>query len=126
MTGLAIGGHDPLAYYTQAGPRLGRGAFEASWGGAVWRFVNSGNRDAFIRHPRVYAPRFAGYDPYAITKGKTAPGKPSIWVRDGDGILLFHNAANKRLWLESRDALMILAERKWPDLAGALPGSIGQ
>lgn len=126
MTGLAIGGYDPLAYYTLGKPSVGHGEYEFHWGGAVWRFINSGNMDAFRRHPKVYAPRFAGYDPYAIASGNTAPGQPSIWVRDGDSIFLFHNAANVRLWREDRDALLELAEKKWPELAAALPGSIGE
>lgn len=126
MTGYAIGGYDPLAYYTHGEPRTGEDAFELSWGGAVWRFTSSGNMDAFKRHPSVYAPRYAGYDPYVIARGKTTPGQPTIWVRDGDGIFLFHNAANRQLWLEDRDALLELAERKWSELADSLPDSIGQ
>lgn len=126
MTGLAIGGYDPLAYYTRGEARTGNGDFELSWGGAVWRFDNSGNMEAFRRHPQVYAPRFAGYDPYVIASGKTTRGQPSIWVRDGDSILLFHSAANRHLWLQDRDALLELAELKWPELADTLPDSIGQ
>lgn len=126
MTGLAIGGYDPLAYYTQGEPEPGSDDHELNWGGVVWRFMNSGNLDAFRRDPEVYAPRFAGYDPYAMAIGRTARGLPSIWVRDGDSVFLFHNAANRHLWLEDRDALLETAERKWLELADTLPRPIGQ
>ena len=125
-TGLAIGGYDPLAYFTKGEPRAGRDGVELTWGGAIWRFLNTGNRDAFKRHPLVYAPRFAGYDAYALTLGRTTPGHPRIWVRHEDRIYLFHNAANRRLWQGDRDKAIEIAEKKWPVLAADIPTSIGE
>lgn len=125
-TGLAIGGYDPLAYYTKGEPRIGRDGVELNWGGAIWRFLNTGNRDAFKKHPLAYAPRFAGYDAYALTLGRTTPGHPRIWVRHEDRIYLFHNAANLRLWQGDRDKAIKLAEERWPVLSADLPSSIGE
>jgi hypothetical protein len=45
-TGLAIGGYDPVAFYTDGKPMPGSPDFELSYGGAVWRFTNLGNRAA--------------------------------------------------------------------------------
>src|SRR5258708_4477797 len=55
-TGLAIEGFDPVAYFIDAGPRVGLPEFEASQAGAVWRFRNEGNRASFIAHPDIYGP----------------------------------------------------------------------
>ena len=60
-SGFAIGGYDPVAYFTRGRPVPGREGIEHSWGGTYWRFENTGNRDAFAKHPGVYAPQFAGY-----------------------------------------------------------------
>src|ERR1700759_5725412 len=49
-TGLAIGGFDPVAYFTDARPLAGAPAFEVSEAGAIWRFRNEGNRAFFIAH----------------------------------------------------------------------------
>lgn len=125
-TGLAIGGYDPLAYFTKGEPRTGRDGVELTWGGAIWRFLNTGNRDAFKRHPLVYSPRFAGYDAYALTQGLTTPGHPQIWARHEDRIYLFHNAANRRLWQGDRDKAIETAEKNWPELAANLPTSIAE
>ena len=65
-TGLAISGFDPVAYFTEGKALFGLPEFELKLDGAVWRFSNEGNRGAFEKHPEVYAPRFAGYDPVAI------------------------------------------------------------
>jgi hypothetical protein len=45
-TGLAIGGYDPVAFFTHGKPVAGRPDFELRYGGAVWRFCNVGNKEA--------------------------------------------------------------------------------
>lgn len=124
-TGLAIGGYDPLAYYTRETAAKGDEDHELRWGGAAWRFLNPGNRAAFERHPAVYAPRFAGYDPYALADGRAVRGLPSLWARRGERVYLFANPGNLRLWKESPDALIARAEANWPALATGLPSSPG-
>src|SRR5580704_6494990 len=61
-TGLAIGGFDPVAFYTDGRSRLGSPDLELPYGGAIWRFSNIGNREAFAARPDVYMPQFGGYD----------------------------------------------------------------
>jgi hypothetical protein len=53
LTGLAIGGMDPVAYFTDKRPIPGRSDFEASVAGAVWRFRNDDNRAFFLAHPEI-------------------------------------------------------------------------
>src|SRR5271155_1375642 len=62
-SGLAIDGYDPVAFFTDSKPMPGNPDFEYRFGGAVWRFCNVGNRDAFAANPDVYMPQFGGYDP---------------------------------------------------------------
>lgn len=125
-TGLAIGGYDPLAYFTQGKPRTGREGVELSWGGAVWLFLNIGNKAAFEHAPYVYAPRFAGYDAYALSQGVTTRGQPLIWARHEDRIYLFHNGANLRLWQQNREEVTARAEKHWPTLSENLPASLAE
>jgi YHS domain-containing protein len=80
LTGLAIAGFDPVAYFTDRGPKPGDARFETVHQGAVWRFRNEGNRIAFREHPEVYAPQFGGYDPVEIAGKKGIPGHPRIWL----------------------------------------------
>src|SRR4051794_41565380 len=60
-TGLAIGGFDPVAYFTDAQPRVGRAAFEAAEAGAVWRVRHEGQPGVFLGHPRNYGPQIRGH-----------------------------------------------------------------
>ena len=45
-TGLAIDGFDPVAYFVDAAPKVGRAELEFRFRGATWRFQNEGNRAA--------------------------------------------------------------------------------
>src|SRR5271155_208025 len=47
-SGLAIGGYDPVAFFTDGKPLAGGADFELRYGGRVWRFCNPGNREAFV------------------------------------------------------------------------------
>ena len=122
-TGLALGGYDPLAYFTRHAPRRGHEDHELIWRGVVWRFLNSGNRAAFARDPLVYAPRFAGYDPFSVAIGRPAQGHPAIWAIHEDRLFLFHNAANRQSWARDPDGVIARAEGKWPELGRGLPGN---
>ena len=42
-SGLAIHGFDPVAYFTDGAPSLGKGEFEHRHAGVVWLFRNPGN-----------------------------------------------------------------------------------
>lgn len=75
-TGLAIGGFDPVSYFTDARPMAGQPGFEVSEAGAVWRFRNEGNRAFFLAHPEIYGPQFGGYDPTDLARGVPLAGNP--------------------------------------------------
>ena len=120
-TGLAIGGYDPVAYFTDREPRRGQAALEYAWRDAVFRFANVGNLQAFARDPRIYAPRFSGFDPYAASLGIAVEGEPELWAIRGDRLYLFESAHNRDLWAREPDAVLARAERQWPALAVRLP-----
>jgi len=115
-TGLAISGFDPVAYFTDHKPELGRSELELRLGGAVWQFRNVGNRAAFRDHPDVYMPRFGGYDPVAVARGETVPGNPRIWAVVGQRLYLFYNDAARMTFLGDPGRIIVAADRKWPEI----------
>lgn len=119
-TGLAIGGIDPVSYFTDATVVRGRADLEAVSHGAIWRFARESNRAFFLANPDVYEPRFGGYDPVGVAGGKTVAGFADIWMIYGDRLYLFGReetrdafAANPALYL--RDA-----DRRWAKLSETL------
>ena len=117
---VAIEGFDPVAYFTEGKALFGRAEFELNLEGSVWRFNNEGNKGAFEKNPEVYAPRFGGYDPVAIGRGRPVQGHPLIWAVAGQRLYLFYSEQTRASFLADPGRIIDTAERKWPDLAGNL------
>ena len=119
-TGLANSGYDPVAYFVAHKPVAGIAAFELTQGGAAWRFSNEGNRAAFKAHPEVYTPRFGGYDPVAIVRGRSVPGHPLIWAVVGERLYLFYSEEARTAFLADPGRIIETAERRWPEVARSI------
>jgi hypothetical protein len=119
ISGVAIGGYDPVAYFTTGRGVPGSTEFEAIWQGAVWRFANEGNRAAFLADPTVYAPQFGGYDAASIATGVATPADPSVFAIQRDRLFLFRDEAARRAFLGSPDTARD-AQSAWPRLESRL------
>jgi YHS domain-containing protein len=119
-TGLAIGGYDPVAFFTDGKSMLGNAAFEFRYGGAIWRFCNVGNRDAFAARPDIYMPQFGGYDPIGVLHGVAVAGNPNVWLINGERLFLFYDRARLEKFIANPDWMTTQAERKWHDVLRAL------
>jgi hypothetical protein len=105
-TGLAISGLDPVAYFTEGKAIFGRPEVELNLDGAG--------------HPEVYAPRFGGYDPVSIGRGRSVAGHPLIWAVVGQRLYLFYSEKTRTDFLADAGRIIDTAERKWPELANSL------
>jgi len=114
VSGLAIGGYDPVAYFTEARAVAGLPSLERGYAGAIWRFRNVGNRDAFARDPDVYMPHYGGYDPVAVARGASVPGHPQVWLVVGARLYFFHDAAARAAFAADPAYYAAAAEARWP------------
>ena len=119
-TGLAIGGFDPVAYFTDARPLAGMPGFEASEAGAIWRFRNEGNRAFFLAHPEIYSPQFGGYDPIDVARGIAVAGHPRFWLVAGQRLFLFGRAESRDAFAADPSRVLREAKRRWPGLKETL------
>lgn len=119
-TGLAIDGYDPVAFYTDGKPVVGRADLELRYANVVWRFSNVGNREAFAAHPEIYMPQFGGYDPLGVARGLAVAGNPNVWLIDGERLFLFYDRARLMAFAADRERLADTAERKWAAVRRAL------
>jgi hypothetical protein len=116
VDGLALGGHDPVAYWTEGAPRRGEAGFAATWNGATWHFASARNRDLFLADPARHAPQYGGHCAWAAAQGYTAPADPLQW-RIVDGRLFVNfDAAVQRRWLRDIPGFIAAADRNWPRL----------
>ncbi len=119
-SGLAIGGYDPVAFYTDGKPVPGDEGIELTYGGAVWRFCNIGNREAFAAQPEVYMPRFGGYDPVGVARGIAVAGNPNTWLITRGRLFLFYDRDRQEIFRADPERINSAAERKWPDVLHTL------
>ena len=76
---VALGGFDPVAYFTDGKPVEGSRQFAFTWKGATWRFAPQANLEAFSADPERYAPQYGGYCAWAAARNYLAPGDPRHW-----------------------------------------------
>lgn len=119
-SGLAIGGYDPVAFFTDGKPMAGSGKLELRYDGVVWRFRNAGNRAEFAERPDVYMPQYGGYDPVGVARGVAVPGNPLVWTIAGERLYLFYDAAQRKKFLDDPARFIAMSQRKWPNVMGGL------
>ena len=78
-TGLAIGGYDPVAYFTDQQPAKGDFQITHEHNGAVYRFLSEQNRDKFAANPHHYAPQYGGYCAYGVAVDAKFSADPTVW-----------------------------------------------
>jgi len=119
-TGLAIDGFDPVAYFVDAEPKIGRPELEFQFYGAAWRFRNEGNRAAFVADPEVYMPRFGGHDPIAAARGVATPGHPKLWFIAEKRLYFFYSEEARSAFVADPGRAIEAAERHWPEVLRTL------
>ena len=67
---VILAGHDPVAYFTESKPVMGKPMFTAVHNDAIYQFSSAVNRDLFKKTPEQYAPQYGGFCAYGVTLGK--------------------------------------------------------
>jgi YHS domain-containing protein len=114
VIGTAVGGYDPVAYFTQGKPVPGRRDITLVWNGVTWRFASEKNRELFKAKPQAYAPQYGGYCAYAVSQGYTAHGDPRQWSVVGGRLYLNYNASVKRTWDKDPKGYIAKGDTNWP------------
>lgn len=114
VSGYALHGHDPVAYFTQGKPVAGKEALSAVHEGATYRFASTGNRDMFAADPAKYAPQYGGYCAFGTAMGYKVDGKPDHWkIVDGKLYLNYSKNVQQR-WNANVAGFIRGAENNWP------------
>lgn len=115
-SGLAIDGYDPVAYFTDGKPVLGRPEFVVSHNGAIYHFASEEHRTLFVGEPSKYAPAFGGYCAYAASINKLSPIDPKFWEIVDGRLILQHNQKAWDLWHKEPSVNLTKADSNWPTL----------
>ncbi len=102
----AIGGTDPVAYFTENKPVAGSDEFTAVYDDVTWKFSSAENRDKFKADPAKYAPQYGGFCAFGLSKGFKVPVVPEAW-KIVDGKLYLNNSLAVQKRFEGNTAELI-------------------
>ena len=115
VKGVAVGGYDAVAYFTEQKPVPGKADITLTHDGAIWRFATSANRDAFKADPAKYAPQYGGHCAWAVASGYTAKGDPQAWTVAGGKLYLNYNKSVQKDWEKNIPANVAKGDANWPN-----------
>ena len=111
--GYAIGGYDPVAFFTEKQPVKGESRYPFQWKEATWLFASQANLDSFKNAPEKFAPQYGGYCAYGTAEGHKAPTEADTWTLV-DGKLYFnYNQKVKQSWLKDQSRYIEQADINW-------------
>lgn len=114
VKGVAVGGYDPVAYFTEGKPVKGREDIALEHEGVRWRFASEANRDAFKAEPAKFAPQYGGYCAWAVSRGYTAKGDPNAWSVVGGKLYLNYDLSVRRDWQKDIPGNITKGDANWP------------
>jgi hypothetical protein len=116
--GIAIGGADPVAYFTEGRYVPGRPEHALLWRGAIWHFHREETLAEFERNPNAYSPQFGGYCAYAMSHGIISQGDPHIFLVDRGALYLCNSSVAMVRFRSDLPAHLAAALANWPAVLG--------
>ena len=118
---VAIGGYDPVAYFTQGKALKGRKEITSSHLGVTYHFASEDNRKLFMASPGKYVPTYGGWCATAMAKGEKVEIDPTNFKVTNGRLFLFFKAfyANAiKDWNKDEPNLTVKADANWKKIAG--------
>lgn len=119
--GAAIGGTDPVAYFTEGKPVAGTDEFTFVYDDVTWKFSSADNRDAFAADPVKYAPQYGGFCAYGLSKGFKVPVQPDLWKIVDGKLYLNNNPAVQERFNANTAELINHADLNWAEVKDTKP-----
>ena len=115
--GVAIGGYDPVAYFTDGKPVRGAAQFSAQYKGSTFHFSSKANRDAFAANAAKYAPQYGGFCAFGTAGGYKAATQPEAFTVVDDNLYLNYNRDIQKQWSKDIPGYVKSADGKWPEVS---------
>ncbi len=114
--GIAIKGYDPVAFFKESKPVMGRETLSYQWKGATWLFSTKENLDAFKAAPVKYAPQYGGYCAYGAAQGHKASTEINTWTISGDKLYFNYDQEVRGMWMKNQKADINKANANWDNI----------
>lgn len=124
LSGVAIGGHDSVAYHQierdpQAAAVEGAKSYTVEYKGAKWRFASKESSELFAADPEKYSPSYNGHCANALSLGEGLFRTDGThWEIFGDKLYLFYAARGRVRWNDGNwEAYKVVADAAWERLS---------
>jgi YHS domain-containing protein len=114
LSNVAVGGYDPVAYFSEGRPVRGSMDHRLTHHGYEYRFASAANLAAFRANPAHYLPQYGGYCAWAVSQGYTAPGNPQNWRIVDGRLYLNYNTEIQQRWETDIPGNIGRANANWP------------
>jgi hypothetical protein len=116
IQGRALRGYDPVSYFADEKPVLGKADFHHKWNDAKWWFANAENRDEFIQNPHKFAPANGGYCTFGVVLGKKFDGDPNVWSINDGSLHVFLNENVQTKFHQDTSGNLVKVQGNWPKI----------
>ena len=123
---LALKGYDPVAYFTEGRPTLGKAEFEYTWDEARYRFASDQHMSMFRGDPDRYAPQYAGSCAIGMSKGVKVEVNPENWLISDGRLFVFAPSDGPARFQADPQGIAAAADRNWERLKAAPVGTVPQ
>ena len=114
--GVALRGHDPVAYFTDSRATKGKPEFMLEHRGSVFHFASAANRDAFAADAAKYAPQYGGFCAFGVAGGYKAAIDPAAFSIVDGKLYLNYNREVQAQWLKDVPGYIRTADSRFPAL----------
>jgi len=114
LSSAAVGGYDPVAYFTAGKPVKGKDQHTFKYKGATWYFSSAENLQKFKQMPEAYAPQYGGYCAYGVSQKAAVKGDPLLWKIVDGKLYLNINKQVVNIWNKDIPGYISKANQNWP------------
>jgi YHS domain len=82
-SGIAVGGYDPVAFFTDGKPTPGDPGVTSTYKGATYLFASKAHKAQFEANPEEYVPQFGGFCAYGAALGALPQSRDFSGVQQG-------------------------------------------
>ncbi len=122
--GIALKGHDPVAYFAVGRPTMGSADYTANVDGTTYRFASAENRDQFIANPAKYVAVYGGFCALGVTRSMKITGDPVAWKIVKDRLYINSSPKSLVIWSEDIPGNIKMANEAWPAIKDKDPAHL--
>jgi YHS domain-containing protein len=111
--GVAIKGYDPVAYFTDDKPVMGKVEYSYNWNDAEWHFASADHLKLFKENPTKYAPQYGGFCAYGITLDSHFSTQPDAWTIVDGKLYLNKNKDISEEWRKDIKGNIKKGDKNW-------------